>query len=378
MPEVPKIDEFSFVLLASVLFIFIMAFAWTTPTESPPVVVQTSFHLSASPGEKTSFDFTISGKPRLTALNLTATGKISNWVTFNKNNFDIYDSDKVTVTIKVPGNTTEGLYTGRVIIAGSGGRDSFSINIDVTGDRRELESRLISEDEFLSDFTVSYYEGTDTIDSKTDKVVSKGYFSTRALTLAGLLTEEKLSITTGGNIRLVIEDTNSLGNLIVEFNDEQIYKRKPGVGEIVIPIDKEKIEMSNVVKVKTTSPGIMFWTSANYDIKTVELNIDYKGAFAKDFNITLSKNEVDNFRRFNLFYRVKGYTAPLPEMMIKVNNQIVYWQTPPLVIFDERISEDMFGNPLYLNEGTNRLIFMFEENAVYTIGEALLTVEYYE
>jgi hypothetical protein len=364
--------------MASVLFIFIMAFAWTTPSESAPVVVETSFELSAAAGEKVSFEFTLSGKPSLTAVNLSSSGEMRNWITFNKNNFDVHDSDRVKVTIKVPGNATEGLHIGRVFIFSVGGKDQFSINLDVSGDRRELESRMISADEFEADFTVSYYEGTDIIDSKTDKRVSRSHFSTRSLSLAGLLTEEKVSIVTGGNVRLVIEDTNAIGSLIVELNNEEIYNRKPGEGEIVIPIDKDEIEKSNIITIKTTPPGLMFWASSFYDIKTVEFNVEYKGAFAKTFDFTLSSDEVDNFRHFNLIYTVNGYTAPLPEMMIKINNQIVYWDTPPLVIFDETISEDMFGNPLYLRGGTNNIMFLFEENAVYSITNAMMLVEYYD
>lgn len=376
MAELPKVDEFSFVLMASVLFIFLMAFAWTTPSESAPYVKDTSFELSAAPGEKVKFDFTVSGVPRLTAVNLSASGAIRNWITFNKNNFDVAESDEVTVTVKVPSNATEGIHTGRVFIFGVGGKDQFSINIDVSGEKREMTSRPIP----LGDFTVSYYDGTDIVDSKTDTTVSRSHFSTRSLTLMGALTEEKLSIVTGGSVRIVIEETNSLGSLIVEMNGKEIYRRRASAGEIIVPIDDSDIQKSNVITIKANPPGIMFWANTYYRIMTAEFNVDYQGAFAKEFDFALTEDEADNFRRFNLFYRVppRGYTAPLPDMMIKINNQIVFWEPPPLVLFDEQISEDMFGNPLYLETGTNTIMFMFEESAVYTIGDALLTVEYFE
>jgi len=374
VPELPKVDEFSFVLAAGALFILTMAFMWGTPTETMPVVKETAFDFSAAPGEKISFEFTITGATTLTAVNLTKTGEISNWMTFNKNNFDVRESTKVAVTIRVPDNTTEGAHSGRVYVNGIGGRDSFSINIEVVKGRRETARRPIP----LGDFTVGYYEGTDMLDSKADIRVSKGYFSSREIDLASILSSDRMDIVTGGNIHLLIDDTNSIGDLIVEFNGEEIYRRKVGPGELVIPIDKDYIQRSNTVTIKTVSPGAMFWTNSYYDIVFAEFNIDYKGAFAKTFDTTLSENEVDKFKQFELFYRVKGYSAPLPLLMIKVNNQITYWDRPPLVIFEEDLSEDMSGNPLYLNEGTNTITFLFEENAEYTIADAMLTVVYYE
>jgi len=376
--EVPKVDEFSFVLMAGVLFIFLLAFAWTTPTESPPLVIDSSFELTAAAGEKLSFEFTVSGKPQLTAVNLTALGEIRNWITFSKNNFDIRDSTTVKVTINVPDRTPKGVYSGRVMVEGRGGTDTFSIHLDVVGKERELTSRLIPGEEFSSDFTVSYYEGTDTLDSKTDVKVTKSYFSGRSLSLAGIMTSERQSIATGGEISLIIEETNSIGNLIVKLNDEEIYKRKVGVGEVVIPLGKDQIERTNIITIEAGPPGAMFWASSFYVIRLAEFNVDYKGAFAKEFNITLSKDEADGFRRFSLYYKVKDYTSPLPLMMIKVNNQIAYWDKPKLVLFDDKLEEDMFGNPLYLKEGTNTVTFMFEDNAEYTIEGALLTLEYYE
>ncbi len=374
MAEVPKVDEFSFVLAAAVLFIFILGFAWTTPTESPPYVPQQTFELTVSPGERTSFDFTITGTPELTAVNLSASGEIKNWITFNKNNFDFVESTTVTTTLDIPENTSEGLYTGRVYVVGRGGKDSFSVNVRVEGREREIASRAVS----LGDFTVSYSEGTDIVDSDGDIKIYKSYFSSRELNLGGLIPSSRLSIVTGGNIHLIIEDTNSISDLIVELNGEEIYKRRVDIGEVFIPIEKDKIKGSNLITIRVGSPGAMFWATSFYRIKLAEFNIDYKGAFAKTFNITLSKNEVDNFKQFNIFYRVTDYTYPLPLMMIKVNNQIVYWDTPPLVLFNKKLKEDMFGNPLYLQEGTNTITFMFEENAAYTVADAMLTIEYYE
>lgn len=375
VPAVPKIDEFAFVLMAGVLFIFILAFAWTTPTEGPPILDKTHLEITASQGETTTFDFTVSSNTDLTSVNVTASGEIAKWMTFNKNDFDVEgdESTSVTTTLKIPSDISVGIYKGRVNVKSSGGTDTFSLSVDVVEERVETSTRPI----FLGDFSVSYTKGTDVLDSREDVSVSNGYFSARSMALTGLITAEKLSITTGGSIHLLIEDTNKVGSLIVSINDHEIYNKIVSAGEIFIPIEKDLIERSNTVTVSAGLPGWKFWTSTVYNILAAEFSVDYDGAFAQTFNISMTKNEVDNFKQFNLYYRVRSYDVPLSDMMIKVNNQIVYWDTPPLAFFDMSLSEDMFGNPLYLSEGINTITFLFEEEAFYTIADAMLTIEYY-
>jgi len=376
VPEVPKVDEFAFILLAGVLLIFILAFAWTTPTEGPPVVDKTHFEITADQGETTTFDFTVSGTTALTSVNITASGEIANWMTFNKNDFDIErdETSTVTATLKVPSNVILGIYRGRVRVKGKGGKDTFSVAVDVVEERVETSTTPVP----LGDFTVSYAKGTDVLDSRAGVRVSNSYLSERTLALTGTITGEKLSIATGGSVHLLIEETNRVGNLVVLINGDEIYNRKVGPGEIFIPIDKDLLETSNMVTIRAGSPGVQFWAATVYKIKKAEFNVDYEGAFSQSFDISLTKNEVDNFKQFNLFFRVRDYSVPLPELMIKVNTQIVYWDSPPLRFFDKALSEDMFGNPLYLEEGTNTITLMFEEEADYKVADAMLTVEYYK
>jgi len=378
VPDVPKVDEFAFILLAGVLLIFILAFAWTTPTEGPPAVDETHFEITTDQGETATFDFTISSTTALTSINITAGGEIARWITFNKDDFDIErdESSTVTATLKIPSDVSLGIYRGRITVKGKGGRDTFSVAVDVVEERTETSTRPVS----LGDFTVSYAKGTDVLDSREDVRVSNSYLSERTLALTGMITGEKLLIATSGSVHLIIEETNRAGNLIVLINGDEIYNKKVSAGEILIPIDTDLIETSNMVTIRAGSPGWKFWTGVVYKIKKAEFNVDYEGAFSQSFDISMTKNEVDNFKQFNLYFHVlpEGYSVPLPDLMIKVNNQIVYWDSPPLRFFDKSLKEDMFGNPLYLEEGMNTITFEFEEEAFYTPLDAMLTVEYYK
>ena len=380
MPALPKIDEFAFVLMAGVLLIFILAFAWTTPTEGPPVLSKTYLEITADQGETTTFDFSVSGTTALTSVNFTASGEIATWITFNKNDFDVQEGESTTVTatLKLPSDISVGIYNGHVNVKSSGGTDRFSISVDVVEERIETSTRVVPSNEFPQEFSVSYSEGTDVLDSREDISVAKGYFSGRSMELTGLITAEKLSITTGGSVHLIIEDTNKIGSLIVSINGHEIYNKIVSAGEIFIPIEKNLIERSNIVTIGAGSPGWKFWTSTVYNIISAEFGVDYDGAFAQAYNISMTNKEVDNFKQFDLYYRVRGYDTPLADLMIKINNQVVYWDMPPLAFFDMSFDEDMFGNPLYLNEGTNTVTFLFEEEASYTMADAMLTIEYYD
>jgi len=377
MTELPKIDEFAFVLLAGVLLIFILAFAWTTPTEGTPILDATHLDLTASQGETRTLDFTIRGTTALTAINVTVGGDIAKWASVNKNDFDVAigSSSTVTITLKVPRSATLGVYNGRINVKSQGGTGTFSISVNVVKERVKTSSRPIS----LGDFSVSYTKGTDVLDSKEDASVSTNALSERLMTLTGRITPEKLSITTGGSISIVVTDTNQDGNLIVIMNGTEIYNQKIDAGEVLIPLEKSQLASSNMITIKAGSPGWKFWSTAYYDIKSAEFSIDYEGAFAKTFDINMTKNEVENFKQFDLFFRVpqSGYKVPLAELMIKIDNQIVYWDIPPLSLFDMSFNEDMFGNPLYLTEGANTITFLFEEEAYYKMSDAMLTIEYY-
>lgn len=372
MPEVPRVDEFVFILLAGVILIFILMIAWTTPSELPPIVEPRSVNIDVKYGGSTTFDLTFNGTA--TSVNMTAEGPIRHWLSFSKNNFDFSGITKVKVTVDVPEDREPGTYTGAIEIKTPGGEKSVSVTVNVLEVTGEISMRPIS----LGDFTVRYTAGSDELDSKSSVQAVKGYFTSKEVTLVGILSSDKLDIATEGYIQLIVEDTNSAGNLIVYFNDQKVFDQSVGLGELTISIDKSLLGRSNSVIIKADSPGWKFWMNTVYKFRVVKLIVDYKGVFSQQIPFDLTQKEVESFRDFHLFYRVREYTSPLPALMIKINNQIVFWERPPLAFFDKKLEEDMFGNPLHLEEGNNTITFLFEKEASYSIADALLTVEYYK
>lgn len=367
----PKIDEFAFILLAGVILMVILMVAWTTPTEPVPIVDQTSFSLEIQKGESSTFKINIMGT-KLSNVTLTASGEIRNWMTFNKNDFNIVESEYVTVTMKVPNSVSERLYTGKIRVESVGGDESISINVQVSKTGAILSSHAI----VLGDFSVSYSVGPEAADSKKNVEITRGYFSGNEVGLSGELSEDKLETVTGGNIKLIVEDTNAAGNLIVVLNDEKIFDRKVNAGEVEIPIDKSKIKTSNTVTVSAGSPGWKFWMSTVYKFSSIEFFIDYKGIYSKEITFSLDEDQTEKFNNFHLNYRVRDYSSPLPEMLINVNSQLVYWKRPPLTFFNDTFEKDILGNELVLYTGENTISFSFEENAFYEVRNAVLTVYY--
>jgi len=240
----------------------------------------------------------------------------------------------------------------------------------------EQTGEVVSKPVFLGDFIVSYSEGAEVLDSKSTTTVSKSYFSERALTLTGIMTEDRLTIVTDAYVQLDVEDTNMAGNLIVKVNGETVYKDVTAIGTLTIPVDKDLLETSNTVEIKAGSPGWRFWMSTMYKLRS-SFEISYMGIFSESFNFDLNAVQIANFKDLGLNYRVQNYNLPLPELMIKVNGQLAFWERPPLVLGDHTFTEDVFGNDIILNEGNNTISFNFEREASYSVADAILTVNYY-
>jgi hypothetical protein len=359
-------DEFVFILLAGIVLIGMFLLVWV-PTEGAPIVEPSAVSLKARLGETRTFGLEISGN--VSNVTLSSTGEISGWLTFNKNNFDV-SKYPVTVVVKVdiPKTAYARTYTGTVVVRSTGGEKRIPVSIEITT-VTTLSSRTIP----IGDFSISFVTGGRTLDSKQNVEVSKGYFSEKYVNLVGLVEDREMPIVTGGYIKLVIEDTNNLANLIVSLNDQEMYSSKVNIGELKIPFDKSLIKRTNVVTIKTDTPGWMFWTSSYYKIKSVEIVANFEGTFTKDVPFSLEKEEIDKFDHFQLSARIRNHSTPMQELLIKVNDQLVFIERPPISLINITFSKDILGNSLSL-KSDNVISFSIENPGFYDIANAVLTV----
>jgi len=365
MPEAPRLDEFAFVLLAGLILIIILTVGWSTMYQGVIEITPTEKTLTVARGSSASFAVHLNGTA--TNVNVTGTGDIADWLSFNRNNFDVSGSTDVQVTVTVPYSAQLKYYSGRVEIDFVGGKKTVSVTVNVsTITVTETTHRVFGPE----DFTVSYSVGTETVSEKKSFTVEKGLFVDSSARFTGSLTDEKLSMVTGGFIELVIDDTNSEGNLIVELNGKEVFNNKADIGEVFINLDTSQIQKTNKIIVKADSPGWKFWTSNYYDIESAKFGIDYEGISFKDFSFTLDSNDITNFNLGRLSFRVRSYDPnKLNDMIIKINGQTLFKGVPTLTYFTIA-----FGTEIPLNEGSNRISFSVDREAYYELADVTLTI----
>ena len=365
-------DEFAWIIIAAVGFVLVITMIFTATT-SAPVLEPKSLSVTLEKGTSHAFSITVRGEDgkKVSNVTLSSFGELKDWIIFDKNKFDVKNSTSVRVKVQVPKTATLKTYTGGIKAETRGGSSSLSLSITVANvSIIPLDSRPI----FLGDVEVKYVKGSETLLSKENLEVTKGGFSESKEAFSILVTAEKLAITTSAHLELFVVDTNKRGNLIVEFNGQELYNKKTDVGKVVIPLDKSVLNTTNIVSIRTTGPSVFqFWSKAVYKIEKVNFVINFRDISERERAFELSQNEIQNFRHFQLQARVKEYSAPLEELFIKVNNQIVYAAKPPIVSFNQAIDKDILGNRLVL-DNQNKISFSFEKEASLNLDDVFLVV----
>jgi len=366
LADVPvRIDEFAFILLAGVVLIAVLMIVWTTyPPEEPPAVTPTLIEIVARPGSYKNFTFTLMGN--LSRVDLEASGQISDWITFQENHFSMKIKKTVNVRLIVPDQAVEGFYYGKIVVSSSAEKNkTIDVRIEVKK-RTPVETKLIS----FGDFSVSYDIGTDILDSKSDEEVYKSYISEKSLTLVHpSIPDDRFSILKSGRINILIERSSGFGNLLVYFNDEEIFNRPAGAGELIIDLNISNFKKSNNVLIKAAGPGLQFWSSNSFSIRSASISVDYEGTSFKNFTFSLSEKEVSGFLGGNVEFTIKE-SSKKADMLIMINDQLVF-KGKPLTYFNVD-----FGKDIYVKEGLNTIYFSTEKGASFDLEDVYLRIDY--
>lgn len=365
-------DEFAWIIFAAVGFVLVITMIFTATTSSPAVEPK-SVSLTLEKGKIHTFPITIRSEDggKMSNVTLSSFGEIKDWITFDKNRLDVENSTTVRIRVEVPRTASLRNYVGGIKAETTGGSSSVSLSITVsTVSLIPLESRPI----FIGDVDVKYTRGSETLASKDNLEVRKGAFSESSEAFSISFPAEKLAVTTNARLELFIVDTNKRGSLIVTFNGREMHNGVTSTGKLVIPIDKSLLNTTNVVNIRTTGPSIFqFWSKAFYKIEKANFVIDFKDISERERTFELGQSESQNFHHFQLQGRVKEYSAPLEELFIRVNNQLVYAAKPPLVAFNQTLDRDVLGNKLVL-ENQNKISFSFEKEASISLTDVFLVV----
>ena len=372
-------DEFGWILAGALVFILIITIVWLPSHGPSPVVDPKSVELNIVAGSATSFFITINGSDSGKLINVTIapSDSIKNWVSFDKNNFDIGGSERVRVNVAIPKSVAPGSYTGSIKIASTGGDTSLSLIMNVVGiGQIQITSRMI---DLNSPINIKYSVGSEDLATLENLEIIRSHFTESDETSTIIIPAEKLYITTSGYINLTIEETTNEGDLIVIFNDYELFNKKVGAGTLLIPVDRSLIDNTNNLIIQTSSPPwYKFWSKSVYKIKELNFGVNYKDILERQRTFDLSELEIINFKSFRLTgtipNRPEGYSTPLKELKIKINNQLVYAERPPLTLFNDTFEKDIFGNMLYLRTKSNTISFYFEEDSYYKLENAFLII----
>jgi len=362
MSEGIKIDEFAFILLGGLILILVLTIGWSTTYQIN--IGPSTKTLTIARGSYASFNLQLNGSS--SNVSLTGTGDIAGWISFDHNNFDVSGSTTVEVTVTIPFSAQLKNYFGGVTVEYGGGQKSMSIIVNVsTVTITETTHRVFGPENFV----VRYAAGTDIVSEKRDFRVEKGLFTDKYMKFAGIISDSTMPILTGGYIYLVVDDTNYLGNLIVDLNGNEVFNDKADVGQVPIDLDLTQLQKGNVITIKAASPGWNFWTNNFYQIADAKFGIYYEGISFKDFTFTIDSNDINNFKEGRLSFVVSDYDpAQLNDMTIKINDNVIFSGVPTLTYFTTT-----FGSSV-LNVGENKISFSVERGSFYDLQHATLTI----
>ncbi len=357
-----KMDEFAFILLAGLLFIIILTVAWSS-LPKPFIEISPEFlSLVAVRGSKTDAVLLFNGSAN--NVTLRAKGDIANWVKFSKNNFPLAGELELTVSFIIPTSVKIGTYSGSIEIEFDSEKKTIPVTLEV------VEKEALSYTTFrFGDFSVSYFSKKEKVASKTDFEISKGYFSNYPSTLVAVV--EDFENIKSGRISLVIGETNSEGNLVISFNGKTIFNEKVKEGKIELPIEKDEIKSSNIIKLEAGLPGWKFWMSTVYRIKELNFEIEYEGINFKESTFSLKQYEMENYKWGRITFQLKNRTGT-GNLIIKLNDEEIYNSVPNVPLgwyFDVDL-----GNAK-LNR-TNKLVFSTQKDSTYELANTVLVLAY--
>lgn len=360
-----QIDEFVFVLFAGLILIAILLVTWSSEAAIQITVLPESKYLTIARGSSLSFPIFMNGSAK--NVTLSGSGNIANWISFDRASLDVSKQATVIATVTVPAQTSFGTHSGDIFVQTLGFEKRISIVVNVSARTVSSESRSIN----FGDFTVFYASGPETIAEKENLRTERGYFTDSPASFAAIVPQERLSMVTDGYIDIIVDQTNGLGNLIIEVNGNETFNQKVGVGETIIPLSKEQITRSNSVVLMASTPGLVFWSSSVYEIGSAKFAVNYNGTAFKDLDFMLDSLELVNFKSGRLSFFVKNSGETEHNLIISINGQTIFEGIPSSYF------SKTFGSEVNLNAISNTISFSTDPDTFYELEDVTLSITTY-
>lgn len=145
------------------------------------------------------------------------------------------------------------------------------------------------------------------------------------------------------------------GDLVVKFNDEEIYEGYIFGGNIEpIKVKDDLLQKTNLIEFSVSSPGLKFWRTNEYyieKVKAVGTITDVSHLITKN-KFYIAEDELRTAKKIELKYYPSCDPKKIGPLVIKINNQDVYSGTPVCNIKNHI----EFGSEL-IHKGDNDIIF---------------------
>jgi hypothetical protein len=215
----------------------------------------------------------------------------------------------------------------------------------------------------LGDFTVSYAVGSEVLETRNNVEIE----GKESISMSSTI-EQDMSMVTGGFLNIHVRETNQKGELIVTFNQEEIFNQQASAGKVEIPIGKELLSDYNVVEIKTSGPGFLGLSSPYYNLDKVEFGLNFYGNIEKMEEFHVHQEELNNFRSGEVSFVLDQQKGD-GDLIVEINNYRIF-QGKPSLNFYQNFNQFDVG----LRNGINTISFSAESGATYEIENAVLTI----
>lgn len=356
-------DEFALIIIAAMIFIGIFAIYLSSSLDTVPQIYPREVSIFLLPNEKTSLTIKILGNSSNASLEVE--GPISDFISLSESNFAIFGEKEVKIQVKAPSSL--GTFIGYIKAKTSAGEDKIPVKI-IVSQSYQLASRLIS----YPSFTISNYGKGNIVDYRENDFVEKSMFRDKKIKLMLQLNETEIE---EAYVFVIISDSQGPGELIIKQNDEILYSKKTGIGEIKVPLNITKLGTINFIVIEVSNPMWNFFGKSRYEIYSAKIFVRYKGSF-QVLDLNLNKNEIERFHSIEFSSLIQS-SYPLPTLEIRINDQIVYKEKIPVAAFRVNISKDILGEKLILSEN-NKIGFYIVDEGYANFNNNILKVYYRE
>lgn len=123
----------------------------------------------------------------------------------------------------------------------------------------------------------------------------------------------------------------AVGDLIIRFNDEEIYEGYLSTGNVQpIKIKDDMLQKNNIVEFSVSSPGLKFWKTNEYYLENIQVigTLEDASHLSTKNKFYIAKDELESANKMEMKYYPNCDSKKIGPLIIEVNNNEVYSGTP--------------------------------------------------